>query len=675
MSNRTPSNHFPTKLHELLDNVAKDGNHHIISWNKCGRSFHIHLPNEMVGILKLYFRQTKYKSFLRQLQGYGFKRVTQGANKGDVSHPMFVRGQRSLCQQMQRKSSAKKKEVETQEQEEKKEEQKVEAPLPKFTSSNSSFPMAASRGNARCKTVKPNMVGSSNTNADIQKLKISMQNAMQQPRKLGPLSKVLSLPCLGAGDSASNHFKNQQKRASAVTPTGMDALRVEIGCTFTTINDKKKNLKRQAPSSHPILVQSSASAPTLDGTRHSKRRRSYDSERLHHSLTSFKNNSNSSLAYKNASFDFIGVEEDAILTEEKLHFHKGQQAEKMKLSSIGTLDISMTTTTTTTTKPANGASPQVSSNSTTISNKFILPAQFEPTPMYSPKQHTAARSSVTKTCVGDGFTLDCSIDFSQPGAVKATKVDPSSSNTADEIVLLPMDMNGNKSNHSINTLEMDNSNSEMFTYASEVSDEIDEDIAEAFSQDGDNLWPSFDSDREDDDVEDEADNWAETLKGIHYEGEDKIDSSMEPIKVHASVSVPQHNVPQKILHLQHPPQQFQSLQHQQSPQKLLQQRQIPILPHTMHNLTPQKQHEIFLLQQQQLQLRHRSQQLQLQQQQALLMQQQQQQALMQRLPRPITVPQRRSAGLKAHKATALRSPHYALLTRPMPFNQRNCPSH
>jgi hypothetical protein len=44
-----------------------------------------------------YFRQTKYKSFQRQLNLWGFGRVRQGPDKGGYAHPSFVRGDRNKC--------------------------------------------------------------------------------------------------------------------------------------------------------------------------------------------------------------------------------------------------------------------------------------------------------------------------------------------------------------------------------------------------------------------------------------------------------------------------------------------------------------------------------------------------------------------------------------------------
>lgn len=99
------SQHFPTNLHSMLDDAEKMGFEKIISWCCKGQSFKIHNENELVNLLGCYFRMKRYKSFLRQLQSYSFKRVTKGVDKGIVSHPLFVRGRRSLCFRMSRKAA------------------------------------------------------------------------------------------------------------------------------------------------------------------------------------------------------------------------------------------------------------------------------------------------------------------------------------------------------------------------------------------------------------------------------------------------------------------------------------------------------------------------------------------------------------------------------------------
>lgn len=95
---------FPWKLHEMLDLVQRQGDDHIVSWLPGGRSFRVHMPELFVErIMKLCFNQTKYKSFQRQLNLWGFERnSTECIEKGAYSHPLFVRGRKDLCQEIAR---------------------------------------------------------------------------------------------------------------------------------------------------------------------------------------------------------------------------------------------------------------------------------------------------------------------------------------------------------------------------------------------------------------------------------------------------------------------------------------------------------------------------------------------------------------------------------------------
>mmetsp|Transcript_23614 Transcript_23614/g.65524 ORF Transcript_23614/g.65524 Transcript_23614/m.65524 type:complete len:738 (+) Transcript_23614:237-2450(+) len=97
------SQHFPTNLHILLDEAEKGNYSHIVFWCCQGTAFKIYDQDALVPLLAKYFRQTKFKSFLRQLQSYDFHRTTRGCDKGVVSHPLFIRGRRSLCFRMSRK--------------------------------------------------------------------------------------------------------------------------------------------------------------------------------------------------------------------------------------------------------------------------------------------------------------------------------------------------------------------------------------------------------------------------------------------------------------------------------------------------------------------------------------------------------------------------------------------
>jgi hypothetical protein len=94
---------FPIKLHAVLLQVENDGLSHIVSWMPHGRCFVIHKPKEFVDlVMPKYFRQTKLTSFQRQLNLYGFQRLTRGADAGGYYHECFLRGMEFLCKKMTR---------------------------------------------------------------------------------------------------------------------------------------------------------------------------------------------------------------------------------------------------------------------------------------------------------------------------------------------------------------------------------------------------------------------------------------------------------------------------------------------------------------------------------------------------------------------------------------------
>jgi hypothetical protein len=104
---------FPWKLHEMLRDCEQEGNSHIVAWLPDGKAFKVQKASEFVAkILPSYFKQTKYKSFQRQLNLWGFERMTQnGQEKGAYFHKNFLRDQPSLCRFLSRQRAKKATEV------------------------------------------------------------------------------------------------------------------------------------------------------------------------------------------------------------------------------------------------------------------------------------------------------------------------------------------------------------------------------------------------------------------------------------------------------------------------------------------------------------------------------------------------------------------------------------
>lgn len=95
---------FPQKLHLLLTATERDpALATIVSWKVHGRAFAVHDRKRfMVEILPEWFLQSRFESFQRQLNLYGFKRITSGPDRGSCYHQLFLRQKTFLADRMQR---------------------------------------------------------------------------------------------------------------------------------------------------------------------------------------------------------------------------------------------------------------------------------------------------------------------------------------------------------------------------------------------------------------------------------------------------------------------------------------------------------------------------------------------------------------------------------------------
>jgi len=95
---------FPMKLHKILKYSETNPYYaSIISWLPHGRAFIIHDTTRFVSeIMPRYFFQTLWSSFLRQVNVYGFRKLTKGVDRGAYCHHLFLRGRSGLCVGMTR---------------------------------------------------------------------------------------------------------------------------------------------------------------------------------------------------------------------------------------------------------------------------------------------------------------------------------------------------------------------------------------------------------------------------------------------------------------------------------------------------------------------------------------------------------------------------------------------
>jgi len=91
---------FPAKLHMILSNHDFQD---IIAWLPHGRSWRILQQKAFEErVIPLYFRHGRYSSFTRQVNGWGFRRVTHGSDYNSYYHEMFLRGMPHLCDKLRR---------------------------------------------------------------------------------------------------------------------------------------------------------------------------------------------------------------------------------------------------------------------------------------------------------------------------------------------------------------------------------------------------------------------------------------------------------------------------------------------------------------------------------------------------------------------------------------------
>ena len=85
---------FPQKLYALMHH---DDNYESVAWLDHGKSFRILNPDRFSNeVIPKYFKHAKLTSFQRQLNLYGFRRITKGEDQGAYFHPKFQHERQDL---------------------------------------------------------------------------------------------------------------------------------------------------------------------------------------------------------------------------------------------------------------------------------------------------------------------------------------------------------------------------------------------------------------------------------------------------------------------------------------------------------------------------------------------------------------------------------------------------
>lgn len=97
---------FPAKMHAIL---SRSDLTEIVCWMPHGRAWKVLKPREFeVRVIPTYFEHAKFSSFIRQANGWGFRRLTHGPDRNAYYHPLFLRALPHLCKEMKRPGVAKK---------------------------------------------------------------------------------------------------------------------------------------------------------------------------------------------------------------------------------------------------------------------------------------------------------------------------------------------------------------------------------------------------------------------------------------------------------------------------------------------------------------------------------------------------------------------------------------
>ena len=86
----------------MIEEIEAQGLSNVVSWQPHGRCFKVHDVPTFKILLQNYFKLSKLASFQRQLNLYGFQRLTVGLDKGSYYHERFLRSRPDLVGKIER---------------------------------------------------------------------------------------------------------------------------------------------------------------------------------------------------------------------------------------------------------------------------------------------------------------------------------------------------------------------------------------------------------------------------------------------------------------------------------------------------------------------------------------------------------------------------------------------
>ncbi|KAM3140996.1 hypothetical protein pb186bvf_007007 [Paramecium bursaria] len=89
--NKTKCSKFLCQLYKLLEENKWD----CLKWNDDGQGFiAIKCPELIAKIIRVYYKQKSFASFIRQLNLYGFERIKLSKKENLFCHKYFIKGDR-----------------------------------------------------------------------------------------------------------------------------------------------------------------------------------------------------------------------------------------------------------------------------------------------------------------------------------------------------------------------------------------------------------------------------------------------------------------------------------------------------------------------------------------------------------------------------------------------------
>jgi hypothetical protein len=221
---------FPQRLMAILSDPSVSD---VISWLPHGKSFVILRPDCFERVLTKYFASTdprsstKYPSFTRKLNRWGFRQATRGPDTGAFHHPLFRRDQPELCLDMVCQKSRKPRAIKASDG--KKAESSSSLPPKKRKVQDP--PSTSEEMHSTPRVVSDSSISTSTVSRDDQSVSPSSSSPSQQrkvPISVPLLTALASLPMPAASPATAPIVMNDPDRVAAALRSRAEKERLAI---------------------------------------------------------------------------------------------------------------------------------------------------------------------------------------------------------------------------------------------------------------------------------------------------------------------------------------------------------------------------------------------------------------------------------------------------------------